>query len=528
MTCPAATAYRGAAVAAVSDFGPFNTLAVTAHALYLSGDRKRAADACRAGLVVVQRAGDLRTERFLHYLAAIVLRDTGETDEAEHHVRALLDSLADVPDPLWEAKALSQHAELLLDRGRSAEAMDLIAAATRLVAAPQATYQHLSASQAVALALRELHLYEQSDAAQMQLLGHPAGTPFLDLIVLVQACLTRLLWGITVDLTGDAGSARRHFVVALTRSHRMRSLADSAEYPEMLARADAVEGFVLERLGEKHAARSRLEPLLEGGRLRPGLLEHPLAHSAAALIDADDGDLQSARTHLAQVWRTGPAQRDVLSAWALAVGAEVESIGEPRATATAMWQRLAQESIRRLLADRSDRFSALQHRIRVAELEEHADSMAQQALHDPLTGVGNRRMLGQVLTAAAGPACAVFIDVDRFKEVNDDFCHDVGDRVLVRLAELLRSHCRKDDVIVRYGGDEFVVLLAGDELGAWALADRVVRSVRAEPWTRLADGLTVSVSVGVSCAETRSLALTAADSALQRAKRAGRDRVIAG
>lgn len=99
------------------------------------------------------------------------------------------------------------------------------------------------------------------------------------------------------------------------------------------------------------------------------------------------------------------------------------------------------------------------------------------AIHDPLTELYNRSFLAKLLLKLSDPATftaeadtfiiAVLIDVDRFKEINDQFGHAAGDKVLVRLAGLLKTNCRKSDYVIRIGGDEFLVLLTNldmDEL----------------------------------------------------------------
>ncbi len=153
---------------------------------------------------------------------------------------------------------------------------------------------------------------------------------------------------------------------------------------------------------------------------------------------------------------------------------------------------------------------------------------------DPLTGAGNRRLLeielSQANRAAAGermlPALAI-LDLDHFKQINDRFGHEAGDRVLVQFTDLLRDLMRKVDRLYRYGGEEFVLLLpAADASGLQALVD----AVRASVESRLAtpDGMAVTVSIGAALlrqGEHWSHWLGRADAALYRAKQAGRNRV---
>ena len=152
--------------------------------------------------------------------------------------------------------------------------------------------------------------------------------------------------------------------------------------------------------------------------------------------------------------------------------------------------------------------------------------MGQAALLDPLTGLGNRQMMTNAIDHGGEELSAVFVDVDAFKQVNDSYSHAVGDEVLRRIAVILRTHCRSGDVPVRYGGDEFVILVFGGGDAADEVALRLHHAVRSAPWEQVAPGLEVTVSVGVGRTASAHGAIAAADAALYEAKRTGRDRVV--
>ena len=160
----------------------------------------------------------------------------------------------------------------------------------------------------------------------------------------------------------------------------------------------------------------------------------------------------------------------------------------------------------------------------------------QQALVDGLTGLANRRAATDALHAEAAraerlqtPLTIVLADLDGFKEVNDEYGHAVGDVVLRVFADVLRQTVRESDVAGRWGGEEFLLLLPGaDEDGAVQLAERI-RIGLAERSISGAPALRVTASFGVAeyAGEANSEELVvAADSALYRAKRAGKDRVV--
>jgi diguanylate cyclase (GGDEF)-like protein len=153
------------------------------------------------------------------------------------------------------------------------------------------------------------------------------------------------------------------------------------------------------------------------------------------------------------------------------------------------------------------------------------------ALHDPLTQLPNRaaflRRLRALWSAALEvPAALLVLDLDRFKAVNDEWGHAVGDQILALAGRRLRGRVRRTDLVSRIGGDEFAILIQRQE-GAdpGAVAERVVTSMR-EPFRAGSATLTVTASAGLAllqggaCAEDT---LARADGALYEAKRAGRD-----
>lgn len=168
-----------------------------------------------------------------------------------------------------------------------------------------------------------------------------------------------------------------------------------------------------------------------------------------------------------------------------------------------------------------------------------AQTLTQSALTDPLTGLYNRRHLAGQLNLmfqhyrqSGQPFSVMVLDIDHFKALNDTHGHAVGDDVLRALSNRLSGALRQNDVIVRYGGEEFVVVLAGCDLDvAMQQAERLLAQVRAEPFQSHGQTHAVTVSAGVaSVTELESARLTTtnlielADQRLYEAKRAGRDR----
>jgi diguanylate cyclase (GGDEF)-like protein len=165
----------------------------------------------------------------------------------------------------------------------------------------------------------------------------------------------------------------------------------------------------------------------------------------------------------------------------------------------------------------------------IAELAETREQLRELVDRDPLTGLHNRRFLARARGRGRGEQVSYAIaDIDHFKTINDLYGHLVGDRVLVRVAELFVTHLRVQDVVMRIGGEEFALLMPGttpDEAAAACERLRVV--VAEEDWERIAADLGVTASFGVASGTDLVTLERIADDRLYEAKRAGRNRIAA-
>ena len=170
----------------------------------------------------------------------------------------------------------------------------------------------------------------------------------------------------------------------------------------------------------------------------------------------------------------------------------------------------------------------------ITERRQHQAELEYQATHDPLTGLPNRNLLQDRLTQAMGSSrrsgrqvAVAFVDLDNFKVINDSLGHAVGDRLLQTIAGRLCHSLREVDTVARYGGDEFVLIMA-DQSTVGDLAQTLGRILQAIAEPVLLDGhdLRVSASIGVTVypddGEDFTALLSQADVAMYHAKAAGR------
>src|SRR6185503_10235336 len=181
------------------------------------------------------------------------------------------------------------------------------------------------------------------------------------------------------------------------------------------------------------------------------------------------------------------------------------------------------------------------HCLDISQRKRAEDALSWQAHHDALTGLPNRELFVQRLEGAlerrrergSGRVAVLFVDLDNFKVVNDSLGHGAGDRLLEAVSERLRRVVRPEDVIARFGGDEFTVLLSdvADERHALRVADRLSGSLRApivldgeQRYITASVGLSIAEDVDCPEADCPQALLRDADAAMYRAKELGKAR----
>ena len=205
---------------------------------------------------------------------------------------------------------------------------------------------------------------------------------------------------------------------------------------------------------------------------------------------------------------------------------------------------LALRGRRQSLSALHDERNKLERRVaeRTLELLLANEQLSKLATTDSLTGIGNRRKMTQQIGAELErarrlrhPLALLMVDIDHFKRINDNHGHPAGDRAIVAVARTLSETMRIIDMVARFGGEEFVLLMPETAQAAALVAAERLRAAVAALALTGDDGqpLTLTISIGVATVDplaapdTTSSLLVRADKALYRAKQAGRDRVMA-
>ncbi|WP_425565029.1 GGDEF domain-containing protein [Saccharopolyspora taberi] len=267
------------------------------------------------------------------------------------------------------------------------------------------------------------------------------------------------------------------------------------------------------------------------------LFSASVANWVLAVVRREQHELPEARTYASRALDRAETIRDtqLMMQFSLDLAAICDELSDPVGESAALRRtvsasRLAVETLQEGLGQ------ALEQRRVAVQAQRMAMAAQEAALRDPLTGLTNRLGLERRAPALLEQTAAqgripwlMLVDVDWFKDVNDGAGHAAGDAALQEVAHLLRRECRADDLICRWAGDEFVVLLvdSADESGP-VVAERIRAAVDAHDWRlvlgRTKQPPTVSIGVAAGPAELDHL-FSAADIALYRAKRAGRNRV---
>ena len=344
-------------------------------------------------------------------------------------------------------------------------------------------------------------------------LAHPATIEdaYLTLVTRANRYLLLVHGGRPADALIDCAEASAH-----ARSHG---------YREVAGQLDFARGKAITLLGDRARGVALLEATLAAsGDDEP--LNRTRLHEELYRLHKQAGDLACALAHheaLLALERARSARRADAEYGVLLERAEVQRtrLDAERAQREAEMQRL--------------RATRVQGELDV--MEARAEEMGRHALEDLLTGLPNRRRIEsamRTLLADAGGSqgriSVGLVDIDHFKIVNDTFGHGVGDDVIRMVGTLLATDLRDVDLVGRFGGEEFVLLLPHTSIeAATVTVERLRRAIERYEWSSIRPSLAVTVSIGLCFAdlpcEPREL-MEQADKALYAAKSAGRNRIV--
>jgi diguanylate cyclase (GGDEF)-like protein len=540
------------------------------------------------------------------------LLDLSEREDQTTFLDLLDDStdlLAATPDPFWAAwrHAFAAHRAVLegapddaaAEVARAGEQLDRcppsadVALTTAYLASVQVTAEHLDSAMLIAV-----------DASL--LCEGPAAESASRALLQAHRWLSLTLSGLDLPELAVAHAARGHELAAA-----LPGLADQWRMLLLSAQQHAELAQTLRRGGDQERARELAEEAITRATAARELPWEPGNEDAALLdvvqawamkcsgdLDGALGPLRRVRRRVqaeAGVWLRGftdlilgrllgrlaererTAGADGIAFGEEAVGLLVDAAGAFAAAGDRRRYRQSLLELGQLTADlgrpaealhwleayRTDAGRAHAHgremwaqmfvrRSRLRDAERQTAVLRRHALEDPLTGLGNRRSaerrLGALRLGEEALSLAV-VDVDHFKEVNDDTSHTHGDAVLRRVADLLREHSRTGDEVYRWAGDEFLVVLpTASEAQAVAVMERLRAAVAGADWAALELPEPVTVSIGVASAPAGTASATdagqddgpavptivgwralfdSADLNLFSAKRSGRNRVRA-
>ncbi|NHQ85795.1 diguanylate cyclase [Iodobacter sp. HSC-16F04] len=354
-----------------------------------------------------------------------------------------------------------------------------------------------------------------------------------------------------INLGGDYLSLLE-YDEALTFLQQGLFYAKKASHLEYVSEALCLIGQVQWGLGKYQIARRNLLAALKLNLQLENQWGMAANYLALGKISLARRDVQSAEAYLAQglLHATLRSAANLIFQFELLMADLAELKGDFK-LALAYFKRFhhGQQAVKSQLSPHKLQAMKMQLEIESARLE-NADLRRQRASqhkeiqrverlasYDGLTGILNRRGLEeqgselfQRQRQNQQSLSVLMIDVDHFKKVNDGCGHPVGDKVLRQIAALLKSGCRQDDLVGRYGGEEFVVLLPNHEgVAATEVGERLRSLVDAWIWSRIHPELNITISVGIaSIVDDPSLEalLSRSDQCLYQAKQQGRNRVV--
>jgi diguanylate cyclase (GGDEF)-like protein len=435
----------------------------------------------------------------------------------------LLDRAQADGDIVMGAVALAMRAQVVNTFGDPASTVaadrDLARASIMLETAAGSSLEHASAHNECARAFGERDLWE------LELEHYSAAEKAIDGEIGRELVLPTILYNkAEVELNWCA--ALREIGDERVLAHRSRLAREALERADVPALPDSwrqelrIFATLLSAIEPGHGPPDPVDPPAEGSY--GGYVRLTRARS----IDDHRDALVEAEEALARI---DHGQSPQVHNLALCVAAEIEAAAAGRETAGL---RYANQLARQRWAARLSSLASMQSLLHAERLSSEHALLSKHAYLDDLTRLGNRRALLRfvdgLVSEGVSAIALVLVDLDHFKAVNDSYGHSVGDETLIRVAAVLRGAVRAQDVAVRLGGDEFLLVLAlPNPDAARRRADAIVAAIAGEDWDQIRHGLRVTASLGLAWGDPRQLEAlrTAADAALYRAKTSGGNRI---
>lgn len=428
----------------------------------------------------------------------------------------------------WEATGRQYLARLQLGDGHEDLALTQLVTAELLLDDVEPDVGLVVALNGIAVAYSRIGLHEDSERTYSRLaeVVFEAGDPWAAKAFVHNRLLNQSAWGVALAQAGFPDEAQERLAIASTHARQAIDMTGSSaehDFGALCLFADLMAGEI-----DLVEARERRGPLLEHSLGEPlSYLRFAFAHRLS-----NAGRWDEARAEVDAGFEVvNPTEREPIRSalvWERARIAVMEFPDHPGVEDVWRFAQVASQQVWQL---RRRRMEAVQGKLRVARMQREHERIERVSLEDPLTGTANRRRIDRerasLLSApAAGWAAVIYLDIDRFKDANDEHGHELGDAVLRQVARLLDDNVRDGDLVGRYGGDEFVILAAHcPPADAEQASERILAAIRDHPWTDLHPDLAIRVSLGLAVTRTNlSRLFPAADEALYRAKRAGRDR----
>ena len=473
-------------------------------------------------------AGDVPGECAARYAGLAAAAIAQDTDEAHATATAIVQRASNGGSSVWESVGRQYLARLHLADAREDLALREVVEAELLVDGMDPSLELGVALNGIAIGYSRLGLFEDGERIYTWLedVTDRAGDRWSRIALEHNRLLNRSAWSLALLRTGEEEAALERLQVAAEQAWAAAEVEGSParhEVHTLLLFTELMIGRI--SVGD---ARERFATLVEHATAEPaGFVRFGLAYRLA-----QDGRLAEAREEagnsLAAVDPVEGEAIHTMLTWLQARVALQEDPGHPGLRDVGRYAELASRQVWEL---RLRRREAAHERLRTGRLRREHERMERVSLEDPLTGAANRRRIDReraaLLTLDANVwTTVIYADLDRFKDVNDSRGHEAGDRILRELSRLFIATTRDDDLVGRYGGDEFVMVIPDcGPVQAERLAQRLLTAIREHDWTVIDPSIDVRISLGLAVARgPHGRLFPEADEALYEAKRGGRDR----